>query len=386
MSNETVFVSDDPIPGADNFAGKVVAIGKGFDTLSFDEAGAIVRSCGGYVAETGRACDFMIVSDTALKSEKEGNSPKYLLTARAMGLKIIGESEFWELTGLDNGKAGANRWVLVDPRVPAVEDPILNGQVKSMIKAAGFDNFSDNALRDLLVSLCRSAEGHAIRSAGNSNGPAWDNAGTNVSVAPFRLYIQRWTKKSVTKGVWKVVACGPLVDDGYPVERPTQCFMREESGSSQLLESFGSTPWYPWRVNIGSVVVSDEWKPKSCAHLFDGLERCADFDLRLLDTSDATSMESMFRGCSSVKSLMGLGHFKTGKVSSMARMFADCLSLRIVDMSDWDFSRVKNVDMMFCSSPKARALLNKEAFVLFEKNEDVFEGGLNTGPWAGSSS
>ena len=93
---------------------------------------------------------------------------------------------------------------------------------------------------------------------------------------------------------------------------------------------FGMQPWYPWRERIGRVIVLDNWVPKSCRYLFDGLNYCVRFDLLGLDTSRANSFGGMFRGCSSVEQLLDADRFNTSNVEDMSYMFMNCLKLRAV--------------------------------------------------------
>jgi len=400
--SDTAFVHDGPIPGASNFKGKLVAVGRGFTTFSPDEAMAIVKQSGGHIASADKHCDMFIVSDKALQDEAKGKPAIFLANAREAGNRIVTEAEFWNMVGIDNGESGANRWVLVDPRMMPTEDSVLIGEIRSGIKeqlsrwnSGDFEAIKDLicrdhpsyvVIKDMTDAICKSAGNYADRAVENENSPAWDNSATNVSVAPYRLYIQRWTAKSAGKGAWNVVACGPLDDNGYPFPKPTICYHSEGDPTMAFLpdggeKSMGATPWYPWRRNIGKVTVSDKWSPCSCANLFDGLERCPDFDLGLLDTSRATSMGSMFSGCSSVEYLMDIDGFDTSQVTSCARMFAACLSLRAASMVGWDVSHLMDVDGMFSSSPHVSALMANDLAELLKSGNGVFDSGTKTGAW-----
>ena len=66
-----------------------------------------------------------------------------------------------------------------------------------------------------------------------------------------------------------------------------------------------------------------------------------------LDTSRMTDMRDMFRNCNSLKNL-DLSGFDTSKVTNMEGMF-DCASLESVDLSSFDTSKVTNMARMFTS-------------------------------------
>ena len=74
-------------------------------------------------------------------------------------------------------------------------------------------------------------------------------------------------------------------------------------------------------------------------------------DLTYLDTSQVTSMDSMFYLCSSLTSL-DLSNFNTSQVRNMDSMFYSCRSLTSLDVSNFDTSQVTDMSSMFylCSS------------------------------------
>ena len=77
--------------------------------------------------------------------------------------------------------------------------------------------------------------------------------------------------------------------------------------------------------------------------------------LNYLDTSKVTNMESMFAGCSSLKSLDVSG-FDTSKVTNMSRMFSGCESLTSLDLSGFDTSKVTDMNNMFLSCRSLKSL------------------------------
>ena len=88
--------------------------------------------------------------------------------------------------------------------------------------------------------------------------------------------------------------------------------------------------------------------------------------LENLRTSETTSMNSAFKGCSELKSL-NLSNFNTSKVTNMARMFEGCSSLEELDLSSFNTDKVTEMWYMFngCSSLKELTLRkssNSKAF------------------------
>ena len=70
------------------------------------------------------------------------------------------------------------------------------------------------------------------------------------------------------------------------------------------------------------------------------------------NTSNVTSMDSMFSGCSGLTSLDVSG-FDTSNVNSMKNMFNSCSKLTSLDLSGFDTSKVTHMENMFkyCSAP-----------------------------------
>lgn len=74
-------------------------------------------------------------------------------------------------------------------------------------------------------------------------------------------------------------------------------------------------------------------------------------DLTGLDTSNMTSMNGMFAGCSNLTSL-DLSSFDTTNVTDMGGMFDYCENLTSLDLSSFNISNVEEMGNMFngCSS------------------------------------
>ena len=85
--------------------------------------------------------------------------------------------------------------------------------------------------------------------------------------------------------------------------------------------------------------------------MFDGCNSLTSLDVSNFDTSKVTSMYKMFCWCSSLTSL-DVSKFDTSKVTNMSYMFGDCSKLTTLDVSKFDTSNVRNMSTMFsnCSS------------------------------------
>ena len=72
-------------------------------------------------------------------------------------------------------------------------------------------------------------------------------------------------------------------------------------------------------------------------------------DVSHLDTSNFTSMDSMFRNCYLLTEL-DVSHFDTSKVTNMSKMFQGCSSLTSLNVSGFDTSKVTNMFSVFSTS------------------------------------
>lgn len=109
-----------------------------------------------------------------------------------------------------------------------------------------------------------------------------------------------------------------------------------------------------------------------CSFMFYQLSELESVDLSKADTSEVTSMESMFSNCLSLKSVdlsgidtsnvtnmddmfffctelntLDLSSFNTGSLISAYRMFMDCQSLTSLDLSDFNTKNAENTRYMF---------------------------------------
>lgn len=303
--------------------GKKVFISKGLELLSAFEGNQIVELCGGNPQKSAnQSCELVVTSETYIENHPEKHN-------------LISETDFFHLVGIDMGEFGvANRWVIVD-------DYLEGGKVDV------------------------------------SNEPAWDG-----HKAPYKLFIQRGTTKSTSAGGWNIIACGALSDNGYPK------FMSQPWYLNPQKKVLGHEPEtneeFDYKDLIGAVVVQDEYAPKSCAYLFDGLVNCSEFTLRKLSTANADSMQGMFRGCASVKYLMDMGQYDTSNITTMTDTFFGCRSLKVVDLLGWSVANTKSMVSMFENSP-AYALVSsqfKEAVSTGSINtKDMFNSGIQEGNW-----
>ena len=116
-----------------------------------------------------------------------------------------------------------------------------------------------------------------------------------------------------------------------------------------------------------------DYTPNSLARYFEGLSNLASIEgLQYFNTSKATNMYHLFRGCSSLTSL-DLSSFDTRNVTGMAYMFYNCSSLTSLDLSSFDTRNVTGMFMMFENCTSLRTIYAGEYWST-EKIEDEQSG------------
>ena len=95
----------------------------------------------------------------------------------------------------------------------------------------------------------------------------------------------------------------------------------------------------------------DTSKVTDMSSMFNGCSGLTSLDVSSFNTNIVTSMYSMFYNCSSLTSL-DLRNFNTSKVTDMNGMFCGCSNLTSLDLSDWDISEETSMHQMFegCSN------------------------------------
>ena len=145
--------------------------------------------------------------------------------------------------------------------------------------------------------------------------------------------------------------------------------------SLSVIENFASSQfanftylYYEENGDIKSMLFNDGnvFKPKIYSYVISGKPlsyRCSGDTLKVefknFDTSSVTNMEYMFADCYSIKSL-DLSNFNTSSVTDMGEMFSDCSGLTSLDLSNFNTSSVTDMGGMFsdCSGLTSLDLSN----------------------------
>lgn len=132
----------------------------------------------------------------------------------------------------------------------------------------------------------------------------------------------------------------------------------EIKNKENVMIDYGKTNQHPWsgdndspNLTVRTVTFLDVVKLTTCRALFHCCENLTKINnIENLDTSECTEMTYMFGGCNNLK-ILDVSHFNTSKVKDMSGMFSaasDCRnSFKYLDVSNFDTSNVVNMDYMF---------------------------------------
>ena len=141
------------------------------------------------------------------------------------------------------------------------------------------------------------------------------------------------------------------------------------------LNTTSSPAWYSSRERVTTVVFDKSFAeslPTSTYRWFYGMKNLTEIkNIEYLQTSQVTTMESMFSSCSSLTSL-DVSHFNTSNVTTMSSMFYGCSGLTTLDISKFDMSNVTNSSNMINSCKGLKDLY--VPFVMMGLNTSAFSG------------
>ena len=98
--------------------------------------------------------------------------------------------------------------------------------------------------------------------------------------------------------------------------------------------------------DINFVIIRFNTQIESVANMFNGLTNMKEIDTSNFDFSKVTNMDSMFNGCSNLEKI-NFGNINTSLVENMERLFQNCISLTSINLSNFDTSLVTSMNSMF---------------------------------------
>ena len=175
-----------------------------------------------------------------------------------------------------------------------------------------------------------------------------------------------WTSDKATDKTYAKIDGGYFRDKAYD-NRPWvkyadgtltfRCGYKKILGENEYALNSGENlpKWNTHNSKISKVVFEASFanaRPTSCYAWFQDFNHLEQIEgIENLNTENVTSMEYMFRGCSSLTSL-DVTNFNTANVTSMFKMFSNCFLLAELDVTHFNTENVTSMKYMFggCSS------------------------------------
>ena len=169
------------------------------------------------------------------------------------------------------------------------------------------------------------------------------------------------------------IAEGVSGDCKWVIDNDGNLIISSESDDAADLGTWtgDSAPWSNYKESITTVVFSSPVNAKTCAYMFKGCTNLNAVYLDKLYTNDVTDMSYMFADCVSLEVIEfslamsaedeillengvltpSRDNFLTCNVTNMAGMFEGCKSLHYFDIQNLDVHSVKNFSNMFAGCP-----------------------------------
>ena len=130
----------------------------------------------------------------------------------------------------------------------------------------------------------------------------------------------------------------------------------------EIIDASLAVHWLAPYMNVEKAVFDKSFKnlkPKSCAYWFIAMENLMTIDgFENLDVSEAVSLKSMFQYCDNLE-MLDLSNFNTSKVKNMNNMFRDCSSLTTIYAGDgFSTENVETSENMFDDCPQLKGAVS----------------------------
>lgn len=95
-------------------------------------------------------------------------------------------------------------------------------------------------------------------------------------------------------------------------------------------------------------------------HWFDGYTLMADAYVGNMDISQATSLQGVFNGCTSLSIISGLRNWDTTNVTDMSHLFDGCIFTNLAGIESWNdkLANVTDLSYIFANNPNVTTLEN----------------------------
>ena len=141
-----------------------------------------------------------------------------------------------------------------------------------------------------------------------------------------------------------------IIDERYKecLENETYIINVSDLDTSQVTDMSELFYEYPFE-KIEGIETWDTSQVKDMSGMFLGCNNLKKININGFDTRQVTNMRCMFAD-TSIEEIQGIENLNTSKVENMYGMFSYCPSLKKLNLSKWDTSEVTNMEEMFCCS------------------------------------
>ena len=143
----------------------------------------------------------------------------------------------------------------------------------------------------------------------------------------------------------EIVDISNCIADVIPIFNDDFTYTYEDTVEDSVTTRTIKSPSLPTRIQFGSIGTTPGTTPL--------------LEVISVNTSNLTTMEKMFNGCSQLTQL-NISNWDTSNVKSMHYMFQNCSQLTQLDVSNWDTSSVTSMNEIFqnCSNLRKIKILN----------------------------
>ena len=251
------------------------------------------------------------------------------------------------------------------------QDKIIKLETKSGMKQSIIEKrIKENIIRNIYKNIIKGNEmGIKINKDCSFNGKNIDNNRIINKQKYYKIYnkMKKFRNNIISIAYITIITFNLILqinNNTYDIT-PNITLKINGSGFKSILSSYFDTKYYPNITIINGIknttrdyqyylpqenniieLVWDNNNLYSSYNMFRGCASITEIDFSNFDTSKVTNMNYMFYDCTSLFSL-NLANFDTSKVETMTCMFRNCPSLSSLDLSNFNTSQVTNMGLMF---------------------------------------
>ena len=276
------------------------------------------------------------------------------------GIQTISYEPILDLSHFDTGKVTDMSYMLAGIKTRFDEGELTDFDLSSFTFKSTTNTtkmLENSTIGTLTLSVsANNLASDAFSGVGSSSAPCTLVIGIEPEGATQYNGYFKWKEGYFLGEIPKSEAYAVLTDDMKTLTFYYDIFKEIRRGITYDLNTGSNTPgWNRNGTSVESVVFDPSFadaRPTSCHEWFLSMSRLSSITgIENLKTDKVTNMELMFADCSSLKNI-DVSHFNTSKVTEINGMFNNCGLLESIDVSHFDTSNMTDLYGMFsnCSS------------------------------------